>query len=242
MKQNLVLDMGESLEKENLIAIKKDKNVLIKHFYIKNNEKGKTIKGDYFTICFDDKVLYKEEKILGKAMEKVLKSFLAKYHKNGPILIVGLGNSSVLADSFGGKTLDKLIATNQYNDFLTIPKVALFAPETVSKTGISSFKLIEMVVNLLKPDLIILIDSFLTKEKKYLNRTIEVNDCGVIFADELRHNKKIDKNTFHIPVLSIGCPTMVKMDDTYLEKYTLGEDLEIISSVVSKTINELIIS
>jgi len=244
MKQNFILDAGETFEKEKLLAQKKEKNIWIKHYLVKEKEckKYNTKKGDYFTISFDDKVLYKEENTLEKIFSKVFKTFLGKYHKGGPILIVGLGNSSIIGDSFGNKVLEKLIATNHYNDFLTIPKVALFAPETTNKTGISSFKLIEMVVNYLKPDVIVLIDSFVTKNKDHLNRTLELNDCGVIFADQLRSNKIIDEKTFSIPVLSIGYITLLKDANTYLSKYTLEMDLESITRVVANAINERIMS
>lgn len=241
MKQNLILDAGETFEKEKLIKSQKINDVLVKHYYIKEKEEKRS-SGDYFTISFDDNVLYKKEKALEKVFTKTFKTFLGKYHKGGTILIVGLGNSSVLGDSFGPQTLNKLIATNAYNDFLTIPKVALFAPETTSKTGISSFKLIEMVVNHLKPDVIILLDSFVTKNANYLNRTIEINDCGVIFADQLRSNRIIDKKTFHIPVLSIGCPTLLKQEKTLFSKYTLETDLEILTKIVSHAINHTIMS
>jgi len=244
MKQNLVLDAGVSLEKDKLIASKKEKNVLIQHFLVKEcDEKSlKMSKGDYFTIHFDDNVLYKEEQTLKKVFLKTFKTFLSKYHKGGVVLFIGLGNSSILGDSFGNKVLNNLIATNHYNDFLTIPKVALFAPETTNKTGIPSFKLIEMVVHLLKPDVIVLIDSFVTNNMKHLNRTIEINDCGVIFADQLRSNKMINRETFHIPVLSIGYPTLLKHDKTFVSKYTLENDLEVISRIVTDSINKIIMS
>ena len=167
---------------------------------------------------------------------------MAKYHKGGTILFVGLGNSSLLGDSFGVKVLNQLIATNQYNDFLTIPKVALFAPETTNKTGISSFRLIEMVVKDLKPDVIVLLDSFVTNQTKFLNRTIEINDCGVIFADQLRSNKTITFDTFHIPVLSVGFPTLLKFHKTYLSKFSLEEDLRIVSQLIAKSINHILLS
>ena len=157
-------------------------------------------------------------------------------------MFVGLGNSSILGDSFGVNTLNKLIATNAYNDFLTIPKVALFAPETTSKTGISSFKLIEMVVNHLKPDVIILLDSFVTSNVNFINRTIEINDCGVIFQDQLRSNRVIDKKTFQIPVLSIGCPTLLEYEKTFFSKYTLEQDLEILTKIVANAINHTVMS
>jgi len=244
MKHNFILDAGESFEKEKLIASKKERNVQINHYLVeeKESKKYKTKKGDYFTLTFDDNVLYKEEKALEKIFLKVFKTFLGKYHKGGPILFVGLGNSSVVGDSFGNKVLERLIATNQYNDFLTIPKVALFAPETTNKTGISSFKLIEMVVNHLKPDVIVVLDSFVTNSKKNLNRTLELNDCGVIFADQLRSNRIIDANTFHIPVLSIGYPTLLKEKNTYLSTFTLEQDLESVTRIIANAINWLVMS
>ncbi len=242
MKQNLILDAGEMFEKDKLIARKKINDVLVKHYFIKDGKKEKRNSGDYFTLSFDDDVLYKKEKVLEKVFLKTFKTFLAKYHKGGTILFVGLGNSSILGDSFGVNTLNKLIATNAYNDFLTIPKVALFAPETTSKTGISSFKLIEMVVNHLKPDVIILLDSFVTSNVNFINRTIEINDCGVIFQDQLRSNRVIDKKTFQIPVLSIGCPTLLEYEKTFFSKYTLEQDLEILTKIVANAINHTVMS
>ena len=244
MKQNLLLDAGVSLEKEHLIAEKKEKTVHIKHYVLKEKDEKiyRNRKGDYFTISFDDQVLYENSKSIEKVFQKTFKTFLAKYHKGETILFVGLGNSSILGDSFGTKVLERLIATNQYNDFLTIPKVALFSPETTNKTGISSFRLIEMVVKDLKPDVIILLDSFVTNQTKLLNRTIEINDCGIIFADQLRSNKTITRETFHIPVLSIGYPTLLKLHKTYLERYSLEEDLEIVTSLIAQSINHIIMS
>ena len=244
MKQNLLLDAGVSLEKEHLIAEKKEKNVHIKHYVLKEKDEKiyRNRKGDYFTISFDDQVLYENSKSIEKVFQKTFKTFLAKYHKGETILFVGLGNSSILGDSFGTKVLERLIATNQYNDFLTILKVALFSLETTNKTGISSFRLIEMVVKDLKPDVIILLDSFVTNQTKLLNRTIEINDCGIIFADQLRSNKTITRETFHIPVLSIGYPTLLKLHKTYLERYSLEEDLEIVTSLIAQSINHIIMS
>ena len=244
MKQNLLLDAGLSLEKDHLIAQKKEKGVWIKHYLLKKGDEKiyHNREGDYFTLSFDDKVLYENANVLSRIFQKTFKTFLAKYHKGGTILFIGLGNSDILGDSFGPKVLEHLIATNQYNDFLTIPKVALFAPETTNKTGISSFRLIEMVVRDLKPDVIILLDSFATNQSKYLNRTIEINDCGIVFADQIRSNKTITKDTFHIPVTSIGFPSLLKLHKTYLAKYTLEQDLQIITELIARAINHIIMS
>lgn len=244
MKQNFILDAGKSLETEHLINSKKEKDVIIKHFLL--TEKDEKIfqnrKGDYFTISFTKDILYENKLVLEKIFKKTFRAFLHKYHKGGTILFIGLGNSSVLADSFGVKVVNKLIATNQYNDFLTMPKVALFCPETTNKTGISSLRLIEMVVKDLKPDVLVLIDSFVTTSATHLNNSLEINDCGIIFADQLRSNKIINSKTFHIPVLSIGFPTLLKFHKSYLASVSLNQDLDLISDIVSKSINQIIMS
>lgn len=244
MKQNLFLDAAIPLEKEYLIDQRQEKNVLIKHYYVKEDAKRKIShdQGDYFTVSFDDVVLYQEQSTLEKIVTKILKMFLKKYHKGGTILIVGLGNSSIMGDSFGVKSLSHIIATNHYNDIYTIPKVALFAPETTNKTGISSFKLISMVVHDLKPDFILVLDSFATENPKFLNRTLEINDCGMVYADALRDNKCINKKTFGIPVLSVGYPSLWKMKKGYFTKLNLEEDMDLITKLISKVINQIIMS
>ena len=85
MKQNLFLDAAMPLEKDYLIESKKEKNVIIKHYYVKEekNHKLKHDKGDYFTISFDDIVIYQEIKSLEKIVKKIVKMFLKKYHKGG---------------------------------------------------------------------------------------------------------------------------------------------------------------
>lgn len=244
MNRKILLDVASILGKEKLIGSFKEKDVLINHYLLLEKDKKVTGEeaGDYFLFSFDDRVLYEEQEVLKKVFKKTLKSFLKKYHKGGPILFLGLGAKDILGDSFGPKVLDNLIATNAYNDFLTIPKVALFSPDTQSKTGISSFRLIEMVIRSLKPDIIILIDSFKTNHFESLNRTLEVNDCGICLASKLRSNKEISRKTFDIPVLTVGYPTMFTFHKTYLNHYLLEKDIHIMAKVVSEAFNELILT
>ena len=240
MKQQFFMDAAKTFDMKKPQEQKKEKGMEVSHYCLSERKK-QFQKGDYFTITFSKECLYDGSKNLEKSFQKILTSFLHKYHKKNSILFLGLGNSSILGDSFGPRVVEKLIATNQYNDFLTIPKMALFCPETTAKTGISSFRLISMVVSYLKPDLIVLLDSFVTNQKKYLNQSIEINDCGIVFQDQLRDNKKIDYQTFHIPVLSIGYPCLFKDQGEYYEKSTLCEDIELMSDFVARGIRNLVL-
>ncbi|MCI8575006.1 MAG: GPR endopeptidase [Bacilli bacterium] len=134
-----------------------------------------------------------------------------------------------------------MIATNHYNDFLTIPKITLLNPSVMAKTGISSLKLIKLIVKDLKPDTIILIDSLATNDAKALNRVIEISDTGIIPGSALRTNKEINRQTFNIPILSIGVPLLLKKEEGLFESIHLQEEIEQIASVVAKSLNRTLL-
>ncbi len=244
MKQNLFLDSGIDRIKDKMKMEEKKTTLYTTNHYVVSKENKRKLRkevGDYFIIHFTYENLLLKQNMLSKEVERILKLFLKKYQKTKKILVVGLGNKNVLADALGVYTTDKLIATNQYQDFLTIPKIALFNPSVTHKTGINSFKLIEMVVKDMKPDVILMIDSFSTKEVNYLNSAIEINDTGIIPGSVLNSSKEINKKTFQIPVLSIGVPCVLNLNKMLLATTTIQEVIEASSNIIATSINHLFI-
>ena len=123
------------------------------------------------------------------------------------------------------------MATNHFTDFLNLPKVAIFNPEVTEKTGISSFSLIEMVVKKLKPSMIIMIDSLATSNKDYLNNCIEINNTGIIPGSAIKDNKRIDENTFGIPVIAIGVPLALEIGRDMYSTPNVGEVIDVVSNI-----------
>lgn len=244
MKQFLFLDAAKQLKEPKIfLGEKKLPNQKISHYRVleKDKKKIKRETGDYFLMEFQSQAIEKKEKLMGKEFQKIIHQFLKKYHKDRPILVVGLGNSELQADSFGSRVTNQMIATNHYNDFLTIPKVALFNPEVISKTGISSFKLIQLVVQDLKPDLIILIDALATDDVNSLNRVIEISDAGIIPGSVLRTNKEINRNTFHIPILSIGIPFLYQNKEGLFGSATIDLEVKRLSNFIATYLNQSIL-
>lgn len=242
MKQLLFLDNCLNLKDDKLIIENKStKNFTTTHYLVtKENKKNiKRCEGDYFVIEFSYENLLMKQNFIIKEVERVLKSFLKKYQKTKKILVVGLGNELVLADSLGIKTTNKVISTNQYNDFLTLPKIALFNPSVTNKTGIDSYKLIEMVVNNIDPDCILMIDSLLTKNEDYLNSAIEINDTGIIPGSALNSSKEISFKTFKIPVITIGVPTTLKLNNKLYTSVFLSDVIENASLVIASSLNHI---
>ena len=131
------------------------------------------------------------------------------------------------------------MATNHFTDFLNIPKVALFNPEVTEKTGISSYSLIEMVVKKLKPSVIIMIDSLATTDKDILNNSIEINNTGIIPGSAIKDNKRIDKNTFGIPIIAIGVPLVLEEEKKMYTTPNVEEIINLTSTIISDALNDL---
>ena len=169
---------------------------------------------------------------------KILKTLFKDLKTTDP-LIIGLGNSSVLCDSLGIKTTNKVMATNHFTDFLAMPKVAIFNPEVVEKTGISSFSLIEMVVKKLRPSMIIMIDALATNRPEYLNNSIEINNTGIIPGSAIKDNKKIDASTFGIPVIAIGVPLVLDKNKKMYTTPNVEQVIDTTSTIIGDALNEL---
>lgn len=235
------MDVSQVL-KDNRFKIDewKHRGYKVSHFCVdyKSEKLIKRVRGDYYTINFDYIFMHEKRKIIKRELVRILKILFKDLKATDP-LIIGLGNSSILCDSLGVMTTNEVMATNHFTDFLNIPKVALFNPEVVEKTGISSFSLIEMVVKKLKPSVIIMIDSLATNNKEYLNSCIEINNTGIIPGSAIKDNKKIDQNTFGIPVVAIGVPLVLQIGKEMYTTPNVGEVVRITSSIIGDALNDL---
>lgn len=244
MKQKLFLDVGlDRIDAKYKLEEKKASSFKTIHYVVAKETKKEIKKevGDYFVMQFTYENLLTKTNLLTKEVERILKLFLKKYQKTKKVLVVGLGNKNVDGDALGVITTDKVIATNQYTDFLTIPKIALFTPSVTEKTGINSFKLIEMVVMDIKPDVIILIDSLATNKEEYLNSAIEINDTGIIPGSALNSSKEISHKTFGIPVLSIGIPLCLELHKKFYTSVFIHEVMEAASNIIASSLNNIFI-
>ena len=239
--KKVFMDVSKVLT-ENRFKIdeKKHRGYRVSHFCVdyKSEKLIKRIRGEYYTITFDYISMHQKAKMIQKEFMKILKELFKNLKTTDP-LIIGLGNSQVLCDSLGVQTTNKIMATNHFTDFLSLPKVAIFNPEVTEKTGISSFSLIEMVVKKLKPSMIIMIDSLATSNKDYLNNCIEINNTGIIPGSAIKDNKKIDENTFGIPVIAIGVPLVLEIDKEMYSTPNVGEVIDVVSSIMADGINDL---
>ncbi len=133
------------------------------------------------------------------------------------ILVAGLGNTEITADSIGPQTVSGLLATRhikgEFSDNLGLfglKSVSLIATDVLGKTGIETAEIIKALTDKIKPDLIIAVDALAAGSTSRLFRTVQLTNKGISPGSGVKNSRKeISEKTMGIPVIAIGVPTVV---------------------------------
>ncbi len=147
-----------------------------------------------------------------------LRGILPEPDREQSILVVGLGNREVTADSLGPNVVDNLLVNRHivreygkvaYNRS-RMHLVSSLIPGVMAKTGMESAEIIRGVIGETKPDMVIVIDALAARSTKRLNRTIQITNTGIHPGSGVgNHRNAITQESLKIPVLALGVPTVV---------------------------------
>ena len=135
----------------------------------KDSELFEREKGTYITVETDRvyQITDDEFEDIVDVISNVIRSLMPK--KPGRILIAGIGNRSVTADSLGPKCVDRIIVTRGFEKVMpeiikdgTYSSVSAICSNVFGVTGIESAELIGGIADMLKPSLIIVVDALAT--------------------------------------------------------------------------------
>lgn len=169
--------------------------------------------GNYITIEFDDATDIDNQNNLEKVFVKYLEKLMYKIDKKRG-LIIGLGNQKSTPDALGPKVINNIVVTTHLINITPLDdgfnEVAAFAPGVTGDTGIETSDLILNIVNIIKPNYLIVVDALASRSIERVNKTIQMSDTGISPGSGVGNNRKeISKDTLGIPVISIGIPTVV---------------------------------
>ena len=136
---------------------------------------------------------------------------------DGTVLVAGLGNNNITADSIGPKIIEGIIVSNHIKllnkelyDKIGFSDVTAFAPGVLGQTGIESAEIIKSVAEKLKPSCIIVIDALSSRRLARLATTVQLADSGISPGSGVNNSReRLDKTTLGVPVISLGMPTVV---------------------------------
>ncbi|MGI5891773.1 MAG: GPR endopeptidase, partial [Bacillota bacterium] len=205
-----IAGVSEKLEKIN--------DIKITNISILNEQGEKTMGkpiGQYITIELSGIEAHKDVIADASAVvAKILQPLLPQIRQNG-ILVIGLGNNHATPDSLGPRVVDYTMATRhlfQCNAEIcdNLQPLCTLAPGVLGITGIETAEIIKGVVEHVKPDVIIAIDSLASASIKRVGTTIQISDTGINPGSGIGNRRiPINKSTMGIPVIAIGVPTVV---------------------------------
>lgn len=179
-------------------------------------------KGRYVTLSFGNITLMsgEEKNSLESAIAEELASFIekaaGKITPSTKVLVAGLGNRHITADSLGPAAADGVYVTRHVIgkikalDSLGCSIISAVAPGVLGQTGIEAAEIIKGAAALVKPDVIIAIDALAARSVSRLCTTVQLSNSGISPGSGIGNKRlAIDSSSMGAPVVALGVPTVV---------------------------------
>jgi len=171
--------------------------------------------GRYITAKIGKEFAPSDFKTYSEFLSRQISELLPQKTEN--VLIAGLGNRFITADSVGPKAVSHIIVTRHiktispaiYRD-LSLGEVSAIAPGVLAQTGIESGEIIKSVLNDISPSCLIVIDALATQSFSHLSCVVQISDCGIQPGSGVYNSRfAITKESMGVPVIAIGVPTVI---------------------------------
>ena len=222
-RTDLAVECFESAEKTKLDGVIVRENNAVTTVEVTNENGALALgkpKGKYVTLNVQSFVT--DTNVFDERLNEfssVLKTVLPK--NAASVLVVGVGNENITADSLGPKTNDYVLATRHILPDLQKSLAAddLFNVATVTtgvlgETGIETAEIVKGIVRQISPDCVIAVDALAASSAERLGTTIQFSDSGISPGSGVgNHRDEISSTTVGVPVIAIGIPTVVSTGD-----------------------------
>lgn len=193
----------------------------ISRITIESDEAARKIgkeKGEYITLDVPELEIRPIDLFdeVARCIAKEISALIKKFAPCSNVLIVGLGNRSITPDSLGPRVTQDIYVTRHIKEYLPdiVPQsaraVSAICPGVLGVTGVETMEVIKGVVEHVKPDLIIAIDSLASRRAARINTTIQLSDTGIHPGAGVGNNRaQINKESLGVPVIALGVPLVV---------------------------------
>jgi len=156
------------------------------------------------------------EPVIAERLAFVLKA--NKIKKTQKILLVGIGNPDLMADSLGQKIVNKI----SFKPYKKNNRIFKIYPNIFANTGINAYDMVRVIVETFDIGVVFLFDTLATKSVSRLGCSIQINDAGLTPGSAMNSfGVPINKNALGVPCISVGVPMMISSRD-------LGSNIEIV--------------
>jgi len=168
-----------------------------------------SIKQDLFNNDgFKDKLIEETAECLGHFFTKY------KIKTSERVLLAGLGNDKVTADSLGGAVCDKILVTSHLYHEKEVNKkfgnLSSLKCGVAGTTGIASYDVLSSVAKKVMPKAIIAVDTLAANASVRLGNCIQISDKGIEPGGGVNNpTQKISETSIGAPVIAIGVPLVI---------------------------------
>ncbi len=157
-----------------------------------------------------------EPALLDMAVDRLAQTLQGMLPDLGSVLVVGLGNRRITADSLGPRTVDGVLVTRHMRENTPAPvrgrlrAVSAAAPGVLGVTGIETCEIVKGIVEHTKPDAVIAVDALAAKESCRICTTMQIADTGIAPGSGVgNHRLGLTEETLGVPVIAVGVPMVV---------------------------------
>ena len=142
-------------------------------------------------------------------LANTLKCYIKQYSTSN-VLVVGLGNRHISADSLGAKVIRNIIVTRHLHQIKTLNSVSAIVPGVLGITGIETFDIVKAVISKTSPTLVIAIDSLCASSYKNLGTSFQINNASLTPGGGVNNpREKLCAETLNTSFISIGVPLVI---------------------------------
>lgn len=200
---------------------------IIKHINLNNDKKGVFFEATR-NLVFD----IDAQNYLAHEIAKVLAGLTPKNANN--ILIVGLGNNKLIADSLGVQTVNKIVP-NLCNIVKTKYKLFLLKAGVFGETGIESAQTVKALVKELNCSLVVAIDTLAAISPVRLGTSFQISNMGLSPGAGINNaRKKLNYESLGVPVVVLGVPMVINAQN-------LCEEIEYENLILSQKDTEMFV-
>ena len=143
---------------------------------------------------------------------------LISLERETSILVAGLGNSAITADSLGPHVVENLrITRHMIKEYglkslgkEQMHRISGIIPGVIAQTGMETSEILKGIVAETRPDVVIAIDALAARSTRRLNRTIQITDTGIHPGSGVgNHRIGLTEKNLQTKVIGIGVPTVV---------------------------------
>ena len=152
--------------------------------------------------------------IFRRSVENIAQLLKLMLPEEGPIFVAGLGNRAMTPDALGPGCIEHLLITRHLREVLPgFREVAALSGGVLGATGLEAAEWVKGVAEHVKPAAVIVVDALAARELDRVCSSVQIADTGLIPGSGVgNHRKALTIETLHIPVISIGVPTVVDIE------------------------------